>query len=488
MLAKDIPFVGGFNKYSGLDFDQEDAINIYPVYDESGKGSRAFFGCPGLRQEVVVQPGHAAGRALFVVKDLMYGVFGNRVYFFRKNLVPVFIGKIGTSFGYVSIADNNGGQVIFVDGQGVYVYTVTTGVFAKVISTGVPPLPLNVAFLDTYFAIPVGESQTYQISANNDGTKWNDFFDEAQVQTYPGINVGVGVVNERLFFFKNTSTEIWYNAGLSSFPFRKDTNLNFNFGCNSTASISSDYGYLFWHSQDKSGPASIMMSQGNTPEIISNQAVEDLISKFTNPTDVQCYIYKDQSHIFYVSSWTTDDVTLVYDVRTKQWHRMAMVGKSTNPADPFATKTRHLSSCHAYFNNTHYVGSYKNSILYSMSRSYPDNAGDPIVRERKTRPFYLSGYTQAQINKIQTDVQPGVGDVTGIYTNPGAYLSLSKDGGHTFGNEQESIIGQIGHRKTRVLWRKKGLARNLTMYLKIYASVAPIVIMGCAIDVDDLQK
>jgi hypothetical protein len=145
-----------------------------------------------------------------------------------------------------------------------------------------------------------GQSQQFQLSANNDGTQWNAFLDEAQIQTYPGVNMGVGVVNERLYFFKDTSTELWYNAGQADFPLRKDTNLIFNYGCLATASIASEYGYLFWLSKDKSGPASVMMSVGESPKPIpiSTPAVESTIASFTNPADMDSYIYKEAGPYF----------------------------------------------------------------------------------------------------------------------------------------------------------------------------------------------
>lgn len=490
MAKANYSIIGGYNKYPNLDFDQEETINLYVLLDEEGKKPIALLNTPGLKEECVVMPGNAPSRALFTFGDNMYGVFGSGVYLFEPTdgqLVPIQIGSLGTDTGYVSITANNGNQLIFVDGQQGYIYTIG-GTFGPITSSDFPPLPLNVAFLDTYFVIPSANSQSFQLSANNNGTQWNEFLDDAQAQTYPGPLIGVGVVNERLYFFKDTSTEIWYNPGDADFPLRKDTNIIFNFGCLATASIVSEYGYLFWISKDKSGPASIMMSTGEVPQIISNRAIEDLMGTFDDPADVQCYIYKYDSHIFYVCNWTTDDYTLVYDVTTQLWHRMEMIQSLPVQGEPFSGKTRHIGSCHAYFNGKHYIGSYKAPILYSMSRDYPDNADEPIRRERTGKTFFDPNYRKLQINLFQADIQPGIGRPNTIYDNPKAYLSCSKDGGHVFGNRQEAIIGKVGNRQTRVLWRKKGLVRNWTPRLTFYASVAPILIMGSSIDYEVLPK
>lgn len=488
--------LGSFNKYPDLDIDVEDTVNLFEIRDPKIKEQRALLSTPGLKFELNVSPGSTDPvRALFVFETMMYGVFGSNIYGFNSNLTPIFLGTIDSNAGGVSITNNNGGQVIFVDGEAGYIYTPTTGVFAKITDPDFPAKPINVVYLDTYFAIPSGETQTFQLSANNDGTQWNAFLDEAQIQTYPGVNRGVGVVNERLFFFKDTSTEVWWNPGAADFPLRKDTNLNFNYGCLSEDSIDSQYGYLLWLSQDKSGPASVMMTTGYVPQRVSTKAIESTIAKFTKPDDVIAYIYKDEGRIFYVMNWTTDDYTLVLDVESAEldpnnplWHRMEMLPKPPLEGNPNYSKTRHVGNCHAYFNNVHYVGSYKEPILYSFSRSYADNAGEPIRRIRTGKPFFDPRYRYQQINLQQIDIQPGLGTVDNIYDNPVALLSISRDGGQVFGNKQAGSIGRIGMTQTRCLWRKKGLARSYVPRLEISASIAPICIMGDMLDYEGLSQ
>ncbi len=495
-MQVDYQLLGSFNRYPGeLNFDGEDTINLFLIHDPEGKKKVALLNTPGLKLEQNLAVGsNDPTRALFVFEDNMFGVFGSVVYKFGKDLVPVLLGQIGTNTGYVSITDNNGNQIIFVDGQSGYIYDITAGTFSQITSTDFPPSPINVAYLDTYFAIPSANAQTFQLSANNDGTQWNAFVDEAQIQTYPGVNKGVGVVNERLYFFKDTSTEIWYDAGDADFPFRKDTNSNFNYGCLAPGSIVSEYGYLCWLAHDKSGPSSVMMSIGYQPQKISTKAIESTIATFTNPADVSCYIYKESGRIFYVMNWTVDDYTLVVDIELAMqnpqdaWHRMQMVEKPQVAGDPNSGKTRHLGNCHAYFNNVHYVGSYKGPILYSFSRAYADNDGEPIRRIRIGSPFFEPGYSMVQVNSFQVDLMPGIGNPTGIYSDPAIFLSVSRDDGHLFGNKQRGRIGKAGQRKTRAIWRKKGLGRSFTPMIEINASVAPIVLMGAAMDYEVLKK
>lgn len=471
--------LGGFNRYPGIDFDAEDLVNLFLIRDKEGKKMLGLLNTPGLELAVQISPGSAEPtRNLWVFNGRMYGVFGAEVYEFSDNLVPNYIGSLETNRGYVDIENNNGGQIIFIDGVAGYIFVPATGSFTKITDPDFPVKPINVAYLDTYFVIPSAESQTFQISANNDGSAWNGFLDSAQVQTYPGVNKGVGVVNQRLYFFKDTSTEVWWDPGDADFPLRKDTNLNFNFGCLAPDTIDSEYGYLCWLSQDKSGAASIMMSTGYVPQKISTEAIESTIAAFRDPADAQAYIYKDEGRVFYVISWTTDDFTLVCNLETLDWHRMEMLKKPAVAGDENSGKTRHISSCHAYFNGVHYVGSYKEPTLYAFSRDFKDNAGEPILQTRIGKTYFDPMYQRMQGYMYQLDIQPGIGNVVGDYTDPKVLLSVSKDGGHAYNNREEGRIGRIGQRQTRCLWRKKGLFRNWTPKIEIRDSVGPICIMG----------
>lgn len=520
MLAKweDFQIFGDFNKRVDINFDTEDLANWFLINDPNGKKKFAFLATPGLKMELNLFPGKVQSRALLAFQNFMYGVFDQQVWRMNQFLEPQYIGSINTTKGAVSIVANNAGQLIFVDGVNGYIYDTNTGVFSQITDSGFPPFPLNVGFLDGYFAIPSGNSRTYQISALNDGTKW-DALDEAQIQAYPGLNVGVGVVNRRLYFFKTDSTEVWYNQGAADFPFRRDNNLLFNFGCMAASSIASQFGYLCWLAQDTDGIGSVMMTTGQEAIRISDDSIDNLISTFKNPTDVTTYIYKDTGHIFYVMNFTTDDITLVHDITMKAWHKMSMQQFFAGASVTNATPKRHLGNCHAYFQGQHYVGAYNAATIYSFSRLYPDNAGQPIQRLRTAKHFFDAAYRLIQVDQLQIDMEMGIGS-TGAHGNnipdwgtsqgnvvvtntginiifspdydidddPKLYLFISRDNGHTFGNAHIASIGRIGERQARAIFRRLGIARDFVFKLVIDSPVYPLTILGGAIKYKVLSK
>lgn len=526
MLAKweDFPIFGDFNKRTDINFDTEDLDNFFMIHDNNGKKKFAFLATPGLKSELTLFAGVVQSRGLLAVGGFMYGVFDQQVWKVDQFLVPQYLGSINSNMGSVSMSSNNAGQIIIVDGQSGYIYDSNTGVFSQISDPGFPPFPLDVGFLDGYFVIPSGNSRTYQISALNDGTKW-DALDSAQIQAYPGLNIGVGVVNRRLYFMKTDSTEVWYNQGQADFPFRRDNNLLFNFGCMTASSIASQFGYLCWLAQDSDGIGSVMMTTGQDPIRISDDSIDNLLSTFDNPTDVTTYIYKDSGHIFYVMNFTTDDITIIFDItlfvdlQIKHWHKMSMRQIFPNAGFTNPTPKRHLGNCHAYFNGKHYLGAYNSATIYSFSRLYATNDGDNISRLRTCGHFFDAAYRMQQVDQLQIDMEMGIGSsgvdqtfvddwgtnvgddiVDNLGNNiifnanyspnddPQVYLYISRDGGHTFGNAHHASIGRIGDRKARAIFRRLGIARDFVMMFVIDSPVYPITILGAAIKYKVLNK
>jgi len=478
----DFPVVGPYDKQRTVRFNAEDSVNWYIVIDERGKKPQMLVGTPGLLLAYNLGSASYPIRQLVQYNNDIYAVAGNSVY---KN--QTLLGTLATFVGYVDFAINNAGQIGLVDGAFGYIIDTVTVTLATITAPAFPLFPVGIAYLDGYFIVANGSSTQFNFSALNNGFSW-DTFDFEQVQAYQGNLVGVAVVNRRIFFFKTTSTEVWFNEGGAGSPFRRDNNLIFNYGCLVNSTIESQYGVLFFLSQDESGISSVMASDGINVKKISWESIDAQIHQLTAPADVCTYIYKDDGHIFYVMSWTTDDITFVYDATTDSWHRMKMQPKKPIADQPNSAKTRHLSQVHCFANNQHYVGSYKDGDIYTMSLAYGDNNGEPIKRERVFRHFSSENYNYRQINMLQIDFQSGIGSNAGVDKFPQAYLSLSYNDGQSFGNEMSAPLGRLGSYTTRTLWRVLGIHRDFIAKVSIYSDVKPIYMLGGAIDYEELSQ
>lgn len=484
--------VGPYNKERTSALDAQDTLNWYVINDPIGKKSSALMGTPGLRNDLLIQTGSDLTRALFVYRGVMYGVCGQNFYSVATNLTKTLLGSLTTTTGFVRIVGNNSadGELLIVDGQKGYLYNVTTGVFINITAPGFPSRPIDCAFFEGYFLVCQQGDIIVSYGALNDGTKW-DQFSFFSVNTGQGTLIGIGVVKSRIFLFKTNTTEAWYNQGVNpDLPFAQDKNLIFDSGCLATWSIQYDFGYLCWLSQDKSGVSSVLMTTGQEVEVISTPSIDNKIRQFKNASDVQSYIYKDDGHLFYVSSWTTDDFTFVADITTQMWHRMEMVPTKVDPLIPYSGKVRHLSSAHAYFNDIHYVGSYKSPILYSMSLNYGTNDGEQIRRQRVIKYFTSDTYKRIQIDRIEIDFRSGIGTETGSISDqsPKAYISVSKNSGESFTNEKSAPLGRIGEYTRRSIWYLFGISRDFVFKISIYSISPRIFMLGGAIQYEELDS
>lgn len=495
MAWQDFKIVGAFNKERTAQFDAQDTVNWSILLDETGKKPVALQGTPGLKAAITLEDGTAPVRYMGVFNDIWYAVAGENVYTINSLLTPSLIGTINTDSGTVFMTVNNAGQVILVDGVDGWIYDPATGDFLEITATDFPSKPLGVVYQDDFFLVPDGETNIWYMSGPNDGFSW-DVLDTATVRKYPGYLTGVAVLGPRVYFFKVNSTEVWFNQGLADFPFRRDNNLIFNTGCTAPGSIYQLEGYLYWLSNAASGEHTVMMTKGGMPTIISTQAVNNLISTFTNPDDVQAYSYKDSGHQYYVMSWTDDDTTLVFDQTIAEvaglqhaWFRMATQPKRFKEDQPYSAKTRHWSSCYVNYNGVNYVGDYRKPVIYSMSLDHKDNDGEPIRRERVFRHMIQPTYQYQQVDAMRVDFRQGVGENVALPSliAPQAYLALSANGGLSFVDEMPAPLGRVGQYTTRTQWRMLGIHEDFVGKVSIYADVAPIYMLGAALDVKNLR-
>jgi len=168
---------------------------------------------------------------------------------------------------------------------------------------------------------------------------------------------------------------------------------------------------------------------------------------------------------------------------------------------------RHPAQTHAYFGGVNYYGDYNRPLFYIVSNTTYTNNGEQIRRMRIGRQMTPEGYNRLRIDRFQLDLLQGsletgalgftptkglendVSSDNGILTTPYApnaqptvFLSISKDGGQTYGNNLHATMGKIGERTHRTVWRKLGTTpRGQGFVPKIeFFQPMPFVMLGAA--------
>jgi hypothetical protein len=81
------------------------------------------------------------------------------------------------------------------------------------------------------------------------------------------------------------------------------------------------------------------------------------------------------------------------------------------------------------------------------------------------------------INRLEVECEAGVG-LSGSATgsDPQIMLRVSKDGGHSWGNERWRSMGKIGEYKQRAIWNRLGVARDWRFQLSISDPIKRVIL------------
>jgi hypothetical protein len=278
---------------------------------------------------------------------------------------------------------------------------------------------------------------------------------------------------EELWLVGENTTEVWYDAGGTYFPFARLVSTMLQVGCSAKHSIarfnSENSDGLMWLGKSERGQNVVIKIVGFTAKVVSTPAINDAIASYTKVDDAFGYTYQEDGHEFYVLTFPTAvneygglGMTWVYDGSTDEWHQRLSYEPYTQ------SYNRHRSSCFLNFQNQRLVADYQNGSIYQMTRKAYTDAGWPLVAWRRT-PHIWDGAARERVfmAMLQIEFRPGVGNQSGQGFDPQAILQISRDGGTTFGQMINRSIGRIGQYLTRTIWRRLSFARDAVIDVKV---------------------
>ncbi len=401
--VKELPIFTSYDVQRFKQFSPQDCSNWYAVQAPSGKKETAMYPAMGrkhinvLGQNVFVfdiEP-----RAVFRSIDFIYVVVGSTVYQYNKNFVqyrlinadfsrqsgPLYFAFLPTT----QVSGDSSTQSVLcmmADGKNCYVINETTKSFTTVTDSNAPPKPLYVAAFGNRFAVSSEGSTQFNLTQINLGAPYNP----ATVFTVAGLAVfaqesGIiqqfAVLHNQLYIFTNYTTGIWsntpsiFNATNTSFPWKKNTSWDWDYGMAAPQSLDVDFGMMAWLAQSRNGLVEFMVSDGQMPKSISTQAISVLLQKDTIrgasagylSSDTSGFLYQYEDSIFYrasAGSRRPDNTgfisesanSLEYNFQAKAWGRRTELNG-----------TRNLINDHVFFAGKHIVSAIGQPALYEMS-------------------------------------------------------------------------------------------------------------------------
>ena len=284
---KVLPMIGSYNKQRFAQFSPEDNASWYIKKGENTKKpycmypvlGRAHINYLGLNQLVF----GAEARGIFKSIDFMYIVVGNSVY------------RIDVNYNQIDISSTPTGQVLqtlngpiyfsflvvnsivyacFVDSQFIYIYQEGSGILNKITDINAPGIftmngnitkPGYIATFGNRIVVSVAGSSQFVLSAINlagkgssppaglsfDPSKCFTNFTTPQVFAQEdGIIRQFAVLNNTLYIFTDYVTGVWSNISAVfsgtgiTFPWKKSSTYNWNFGLANSSSLDIDFGML----------------------------------------------------------------------------------------------------------------------------------------------------------------------------------------------------------------------------------------------------
>jgi hypothetical protein len=368
------------------------------------------------------------------------------------------VGTLLTSTGPVSIRDNNaGGYAVIVDGPYGYLYNIATQTFNRITDPGFLGAD-RVAFIDGWWVFNRPGTQTFYTNFPQYGTGFNASYFALKDGAADNL-VAVMENKQQLWLIGDKTTEIWYDAGGQYFPFQRLVGSMIQAGCKAKYSVarfsSEAQDGLIWFGRSERGENAIIRTKGFSADVVSTPAFSKEVATYPITADATGYTYQEDTHEFYVLTFPTADVTWCFDAQTGLLHKRLSY-------DPYAQQFhRHRSNCFMNFQGMRIVGDYQCGSLYQLTRSAYSDAGWPLLAKRRSPHIWDKGQRgRVFMASLQLDFQPGVGNPSGLGSNPQAGIAISRDGGKTFGQRWYAPIGQIGQYKTRTMWRRLAFGRD----------------------------
>lgn len=448
MSILDVPAVGS-TSVGGSHIDKQRLINLYPV-ETKGKALKS---APGM--EWCTEIGSGDHRGAIEYKEKLIYVSGSSVYAMDKDYGVVNIGTVSGTTGRC-ILFHNGTQVMIIDRTGKG-YTWDGGYYAQITDPDFTALkPTTGVFHDGYAVVNKSGTGEFYISTSYDFSEWAAL-DFATAESYPDDITHIETDKSLLWVFGTKTLEVYQNTGNVDFPFEPLRSVTSHFGAIPETVRRLD-NTLFWLAENEQGGRVVVRLVSNAdPVVISDEEINAFLGGLAKhdfeavETDAIWW----QGHPWYLitfKEYAGYGITLVYDSATGAWWEWSGRYESVDSLGrvPF--------SSHVYFNGEHLVGDLDTGDVYRLKGSNMNGA--KMVRERRFRAIRANGMP-LKFSKVEVEMETGNGTDADTME-----LSISFDGGRTWGNSRAKSIGAQGQYGKRVIWHRCGQGRNSVIRLR----------------------
>jgi hypothetical protein len=300
---------------------EEDDSGSVPGDPRAREPQRMLLQRPGLSAFATL-PGPV--QALYAPRNTAfadcYAVAGNKLYSVTSGGSRK-LGDLVGSTGRVSIAANFD-RLAIVSYPHFYLYGAskagTSSTFRQVTIPnfeGPTPKAVAVVMLNSYFVVACEDGTIFWLVPGEDEVDGLHF---ANAEASPDGLVGVATLSGNLFFFGNTTTEVWQPTGNADLPFQPTTGQNYSRGAVHRDTIVNIDNSVIWVGEDGK-----VYRAGDTPGRISTNGIDERLKLRSGAPGA--WTFSHDGHLFYVLT-IPGQGTFAYDLQTKTWSEFGSQG------------------------------------------------------------------------------------------------------------------------------------------------------------------
>ena len=461
-----VPLFGVGLKGKSANVSAQQRVNLYGELQQDGEKTRlALFGRAG--RSLLANLGDTPARGGIAVGDRLFVVHRGTLWETNNAGTLTNRGTISTTTGRVDLS-TDGDVLLLTTGTNGYTFNLGTNMLTQVADGDFPQAANTCSWIDSNFIVDQGDdADQFQISA--DGSTW-DALDVASAESAPDGLVRVFADHGEIVLLGEATTEFWGNTGAADFPFAPVRGSTIEYGLAARWSLSKYDSSLAGLFKNRMGQVQVMKLQGYQPIPISNPELDSIINSYASVSDATGFARMQGGHPFYQINFPTAEKSWEFDGLTGMWGEVqaGMNGERDR-----------AEMCFDFVNRPR-VLDFENGKIYTVDPTlYADN-GEAFRSVLVSRHFFAD-YSRVTVNRLFIDFESGVGLATGQGSNPQVMLRISRDGGHTWGNELRASMGKIGEYATRAEFRRLGTARDFVFEIAISDPVKRVIV-GAGID------
>lgn len=374
------------------------------------------------------------------------------------------LGVISEGTGPVSIVDAGGEsgsdipqKIVIADGVTMYCIDMDTKAFSSLGNT-VPQRPTKLAYLDARVFMCGRNnndntlSQRVYWSAINRPDRWEELdFVSAAIKSDPVL--GIAVAGNYLWMVGSETYELWQttsSSGTLYSPIRKVNGVASGVGTVSGNSVAAIASSVFFVGGGETGRLHVYEGSSNgSIAVVSTDAMSMEFAKYATMEDAVGMCWSDDGQVYYSVTFPTQDVTWVYNVGQKYWHKRSSV-KNT-------VQHRWNITCISPAFSMIIGGNGATGELYHVSTHYNDDDGEPIVRRRVAPHLRANGKLLRHLS-LELDLECGNALPYGQGSDPQVMLRAIDGAGRLPREPRWKSSGTQGMYRRRVKWYRLGSA------------------------------